>query len=403
MTVQFRLDAGESTDLLGDAYSMTVRRGLAASGLTDELSPGTFTAVIKGSPKANPLTNPDVRPDRRIQLLAGLADPATGEVVDWHVIFTGTIKRARLEYDPAAKDDPDAYRVHITALDRVAVLAATPAETSVSGTVTQRVAAVLDPTGIPYTVTDNEPATTSIVLASEGRTVVEQLRLIRDTMHAQVFVDRDDRVQVVADNARARTVPLGEFVATDDPDGGPAGAIHYHDLTPVFDTDAVVNLLTIKHLGAGTEETYTDEDSRAAWGDKPETVTVNDGNTETHAGLYLATRTDPELIPEHLAFFVALADEYMFRDEHFAAACAIEVADSIEVQRVGLEDHNLLIRDITHTITHVRWSVGVGVRVPEVLATRWDDVPPDLTWDDVPAGLTWDTAVNWHPYIEETI
>jgi hypothetical protein len=396
----FQLNAGASTDLLGDTYSITVRRGLAAAGVTDELSPATFTAVIKGSPAANPLTNPDVRPYRPVQLLAGIEDQVTG-VVEWHTVFTGIIQRARLEYDTTAKDDPEAYRVHITATDRVAALAAFPSEAAVSGSLTQRVAAVLDPSGVPYVVTDNEPAaTSSTALPSEGRTAVDQLRLIRDTLHAVMYVDRDGVVQVIADNARSRTVTSPDYIATDAADGGPEGAIHYHDVTPAFDTDSVVNVLTIKKLG-DVEATYTDEDSRDEWGDKPQTITVNDGLAETHAGLYLATRTDPDLIPEHLAFAVALKDEdkHLHRAEHLAAACTIEIAKSVQVIRVGLADHTLIVRDITHTITPVRWSVGLGLRVPEVLGTRWDDVPADLTWDDVPADLTWDDAVNWHPYL----
>ena len=39
-------------------------------------------------------------------------------------------------------------------------------------------------------------------------------------------------------------------------------------------------------------------------------------------------------------------------------------------------------------------------RVPEVLATRWCDVPADLTWDDLPPDLTWRDVANWHPYLE---
>lgn len=387
-----RLLVGTGTDLLGDAHSIMVRRGLKADGVTDDLDPGVFTATIKGGDEVNPLTNPDVRPDQPLVLEAGIEDDYSTDVT-WHPLFTGTLTRAVIEYDDTAKGDPAAYRVTITATDSVAALAATPSEVAVSGTLAQRVAAVLDPTGIAYAVTDLDPAGASTTLTTDGKTAADQLRLIRDTLHASVYVDRAGVVRAVADNARPRTITTPDHVATDTIDGEPDGAIHYTAITPAFDTDAVVNVLTIKHPAG--EATYTDEDSRAAWGDQPQTVTVNDGLPETHAGLYLATRTDPDLIPEEISFPVDHPD---YGTQHLAAACALEVGDSVHVVRDGLADHTLIVRDITHTITPTLWTVGLGLRVPEVLATRWDDVPANLTWDDLPAGLTWDDAVTWHPY-----
>jgi hypothetical protein len=57
------------------------------------------------------------------------------------------------------------------------------------------------------------------------------------------------------------------------------------------------------------------------------------------------------------------------------------------------------VRDLSHTITPTRWTVGVGLQVQEVLAIRWMDVPADLTWADVPPDLTWRDAVRWRPYL----
>ena len=75
------------------------------------------------------------------------------------------------------------------------------------------------------------------------------------------------------------------------------------------------------------------------------------------------------------------------------------VRETVRVERLGIDDSTQLVRDLAHTITPTRWTVTVGLEVPEVLATRWDDVPPAMTWDDVPADLTWNDAVNWHPYL----
>jgi hypothetical protein len=399
-TLHLRIEADES-DLTEAAYSFTVRRGLELDGVTDEPDPASATLIVKGGESVNPLTNPDVRPGRPLRVLAGIED-TYGDAITWHTIATCEILRNTFEHDADAKHDAEAYRAQITATDLVADLAATPSEVAVSGTLTQRAAAVLDPTGLPYAVTDLDPATTSGALATDAKTVLGQLRLIRDTLHAAIYVDRHGVLQLVADNSRPREHTSPDHVATDE-DPAPDGAILYHDLTPVFDTDAVVNVLTVKSLDLDTETTYTDEDSRTAWGAHPQTVTVNDGLPETHAGLYLATRTDPDLLPESLAFAVdPYADTF---PAHLAAACTIEINDIIDVTRLGVT-HRLAVHELTHTIALVldplprlRWSVEVGLRVPPVLATRWDDVPADLTWDDVPADLTWDAAVNWHPYL----
>lgn len=393
MTLPFRLEAGPveaPTDLLGDTYTITIGRGLAAQGVTSELDPAVFTAVVKGGSSTNPLTNDDVRPERPIRLRAGVPD---GTGTTWHTVFTGKIQRARIEYDPDRKGDVDAYRLTLTGTDLVEALSAVQSEVSVSGSLTQRVDAVMMPTGLPYAVTDNEAPAASTALPTKGRTVVDQLRLIRDTLHARMFVDRDGVLQALADNARPRELVEPTFVASDqDPD-----AVHYTDLTPGFDTAALVNVITIEKLTAGDSElaTYTDEDSTASWGSQPQTVVVNEGVAETHAGLYLATRTDPTLRPEGFSFIV---DEASLPQNRRAAA-TIEISDTVRVERLGLDDSTQLVHDMVHTITPTRWTVTVGLQVPEVLATRWDDVPAVLTWDDVPADLTWNDAVDWHPYL----
>lgn len=390
-TPLLRLMAGD-TDLLDLAYSITVRRGMKADGVTDELDPGIITATIEGGPDTNPLTNPDVRPTRPLVLEAGIEATYSTDVT-WTALFTGTLDRALLEYDDDKADD-EAYRVAINGTDAVTTLAATPSEVAVSGTLRQRVAAVLWPTGLPYIVTDLDAPATSVPMPTDGKTVLDQLRLIRDTLHAQVYVDRGGNVRAIADNSRPRTVTTPTHAATDEDTADP-GEIRYTELVPTFDTDAVVNILTIETLTTGdtVTATYTDEDSRAAWGDKPQTITVNDGLAETHAGLYLATRVDPDLLPERLAFVVGDSPE------HLATACALEIGDSIAITRAGLPTTVMVVREIEHVITPTRWVVTLGVRVPEVLGTRWDDVPDTLTWDDVPPTLTWDQAVNWHPYL----
>lgn len=406
-TLRLRLEVGpveDPTDLLESAGAITIRRGLDLDGVTDQPSPASANIVVEGSALTNPVTNADLRPERPLRFLAGIED-AYGTSVTWATIWTGTILRANIEHEAEAKHDPDAYQVFITATDIVPALAATPSEVAVSGNLAQRVDAVMAGTGLPYDVTDPAPVESSGPLPTDAKTVLGQLRLIRDTLHAALFVDRTGTLRMVGDGARERAVTTPDLEATDE-DPAPAGAVLYHDIAMVFDTDSVVNVLAVTKLADPDpiEGTFTDEDSRNDWGTHPQEVTVNDGLIETHAGLFLATRVDPDLVPARIAFLVdPIEDTY---STHLAAACAIEIGDTIDVTRLD-RTHRLTVRELTHTVALVldplprlRWTVEVGLRVPDVLATRWDDVPADLTWDDVPPDLTWDDAVNWHPYLE---
>lgn len=396
-----RLEAGWTygTQLLGESYSIVVRRGLKASGVTDDLDPATLTAVLRGGESVNPVTNDDVRPERPWRLRARL-DGGPG----WVTLCSGKIQRAQVQYDKSDATTPNAYRLTLTGVDVVRELAAAPSEVAVSGTLTQRVAAVMDPTGLPYVVDDPLPAGPSSPITTDARDAVAQLRLVRDTAHALMYINRDGVLVAVSDHARPRAASAPDWQATDD---SSAPGIRYNQLTPAYDTDALVNLLTIKLLDGAEnpETTHEDPDSRATWGDHPQAVTVNGGVPETHADLWFASRLDPDLIPEKLEFIVQERDPLSRppegRSAHLAAAVGVELYDSVRVTRTGVPTADLLVREVTHLITPARWTVELGLRVPEVLATRWTDVPADLTWADVPAGLTWREAVNWRPYLDE--
>jgi hypothetical protein len=419
--IDLALEAGTEygTQLLDDTYSISVRRGVRSNGVTDDLEPATFTAVIKGVPSFDPYlddpysvsfdprTNDDLRPERPIRLRGSIW--GTDE---WSTIWTGKIQRARLEHDPDEKIDPNAYRLHITGTDVIDSIAGKPSEVAVNGNLHQRVAAVMDPTGIDYAVEDPSAATSTAPLPTDAKDVLGQLRLIRDTAHALMYVNRDGVLTTVADASRSRSDVEPDWRATDDEFN--EDHIFYTEIDPTFDTDAVVNLLTIRTLDGDTnpEVTYADEDSRDAWGDRPQTVTVNEGLAETHAGLYLASRVTPDMVPQNIAFVVQRrlrqANEMRGREPHLEAALGLELYDGVRLVRLqpdpfepDIPDLDLLVCEITHTIRPQSWVIELGLRIPEVLATRWDDVPADLTWDDVPPTLTWEQAVNWHPYLSE--
>lgn len=399
-TDRIALEAGAAygTQLLDETFSISIRRGLKPNGVTDDLDPAVFTAVINGSDALNPLTNDDVRPNRPLRLRGTLNGGDT-----WTTVWTGQILRSRVEHDPEAKEDDAAYRLILTGVDLTRELTGIPHETAVAGNLAQRVGHVLAPTGLPYTVEDPTPAGAATALPTDAKDVIGQLRLIRDTAHALMYVNRDGELVTIADNARPRIAPAPAWIATDEIS---TTGIHYTQIDPAFDTERVVNALTIERLDGNTNPAtvYTDEASRAAWGTNAQSLTVNDGLPETHAALYLASRTDPTLLPEAIEFLAQRRLEQAINPTattaaNIAAAIGLELYDLIRVERHGLPDTDFLVREIGHTITPNAWTVFVGLRVPETLATRWDDVPADLRWNDLPAGMTWNDAVDWHPYL----
>lgn len=393
---------GDTVDLLGDAYNLTIRRGNTTRGVTDTIEAGTLLAVIRG-PSANPQAVAQVRPGHRVRVLAGLD---LGDGVEWEPIFTGTLDRARLVYEGGPdKADPNAYRVTLTATDNARPLAAHPADTAVAGTLTQRAAHVLDPTGLPWQAIDTDTPLATPALPTGERTAAGNLRLAVDTLHGLAYVDRNNVITVVADNTRPRRPGIdtaADYVATDDP-AAPPSALHYYGLTPTLDTDALVNVLEVERLTTGDPErtVHTDPASAAEWGPHADAVTVNDGVAETHADLWLASRTDPELLPEELRLNV------LARPAHVAAAATLEPYTTLSVERAGVLPVPVVmaVRSLEHHITAraagepIEWLLTLGLRPLELLATRWDDVPPGLRWDDLDPAMTWDDVARWHPYL----
>jgi hypothetical protein len=210
---------------------------------------------------------------------------------------------------------------------------------------------------------------------------------------------------VAADNTRPRVAgadTTADYLATDD-SAAPTEALHYYGLTPALDTDALVNLLEVELLTDTDPEVsvHTDTASLAEWGPHADAVTVNDGVAETHADLWLASRTDPRLLPEELRLNV------FARAAHLEAAATLEPYTTISIERAGVLPAPVVmaVRHLEHHISArigaggLNWLLTLGLRPLEHLATRWDDVPPALTWDDLDPTMTWDDVARWHPYL----
>lgn len=176
-------------NILGSAVSATVQRGGSVDGVTDRIEPGLLTTTVLDL-AVDPSLNPRVRPGRAVRLTAWQA--ATGT---WAPLFTGKLKQAEVEYggklDPFAKP-----RVTITAVDAVSELAATDQPYNYSGTLGQKVRALMAAApALPFT-TDAGVISTTRILVEENAKLWDQLLLARNSfVNAKLWVDRAGTVQ----------------------------------------------------------------------------------------------------------------------------------------------------------------------------------------------------------------
>lgn len=365
-------------------HSIQVRRGLTANGVTENLEPGVCIVVFVDD-TLNPLTNELTRPGRPLRV--GVEEFIEDEFV-FTPIFTGEIDRGELEIDK----DTGKTRLVLTAYDAVPFLAGHPYATAHAGTFSQRVTPVLEDAGVDYLVHDDDPDEATGTLLTEQNTALAQLVLARDTLHGFFYVDRDNVVQAYADDQRSRddaTVILT--------DGSEAG-LDYVGIEPGFDTDDLVNVLTIRTLDTPdpVEETFTDEASVTEWKKKAQTVTVNDLDAEFHWLRFTARLTGPALTAKQVRLNAVKIDA-------LAAIAALDLYQPVRVVRDGLIDQEQQILHLVHEINHYRlpyafkWMTTVTTRKRELLPLRWMDVPDDITWDDLDPTMTWNTAIYWHP------
>ena len=364
-------------DIFAGCTLITIRRGLTPDGVVEKPEPGVGTFVLKGE-AYNPLDNADVRPGRSIQLVLHIEDETDPHDIP---VFTGTIKRAVVGIDK----DTGIMLTTVTAFDAIATLAATAYTQGHAGNLTQRLTPVLDAAAVDYVITDTAPALVPGSLPTDKKTVLEQLVLVRDTMHAAAFVDRENVVQVIADKDRSEA-PATVTLADGD----------YVGLDLGFDTDDLVNVLTVERLTTGDPvvETVDVPDLVTEWGKAAQSVTVNDGANENHALRFMARLPGPDLVAKEIRVNGTL--------EGFELVAALEIYDPVQVVRDGLLDVEQQIVHLTHTITprdglQPKWMTDLVVRQRDIRPLRWDDVPGTITWDDLDPAMTWNTAVFWTP------
>lgn len=370
-------------EVFSSAHSVRVRRGLTAYGVTEKLEPGVCEVVFVDD-ALSPLSYDATRPGRPLRVGVNVVE---GDDLVYEPIFTGEIDRDSLQIDKATGKT----RLVITAYDAVPTLAGHPYTTAHAGTFAQRVTPILEDAGVAYEVHDDDPDEPTGTLPTNQQTALGQLLLARDTMHGYLYVDRFNVVQAYADDQRNRDAP--DITVTD----GSVGGLDYIEVDPGFDTDDLVNVLTIETLAEpdNLTETFTDEDSVTAWKKKLQTVTVNDLDAEFHWLRFTARLTGPGITVKRVRLNAT-------KSEAFAAIAGLSLYQAIRVVRDGLIDTEQQVLYLEHEITPrdglpPKWMCNVTTRKRELLPLRWMDVPPDITWDDLDPAMTWNTAIYWHP------
>lgn len=386
-TTTFGVGGGTIDDVTDPCSTITINRGVEADGLTEKLVPGICTIVLNDL-ALSPVTDPRTRPGQPLHVYAapeGTEDAAIP-------VFTGIISRSRLGYVD------DKVQVILEARDRVNDLANTSVTDTTTGTYAQRVRHLMDPTGIPYAVTDrqpDEPTTHVLPGTKDDDKLLDALYLVRDTMHGIAYVSAENLPTFIAYRDRGRTPAA--LTLTD----GSTPGLEYLDIEPAFDTDDAINLVTIELLTDPETPpvTYDNVAAGPEWGPHAQAITVNDGDTLHHAIRYGARIPAPGLAAGPIRLNPVLGDD-------LGTIAALEPYDPVRVVLDGQIDTEHQILGVTHTITPMpledgrgwfKWITTLTSRRREVLPTMWQEVPPTVTWADVPGSLDWLHAITWHP------
>lgn len=215
--------------------------------------------------------------------------------------------------------------------------------------------------------------TSTEVAYVEVASELDQILTTRDSNPGvMAFEDPDGRIQVF-DSATQRT---GAATFTLGPD-------EYSDIDMRFDTDHIVNVLTIKYLekvkagGTGDagkatrikehDHTFEDAPSIAKYGRFKRTHTVHKKiDFSDYADKVFAANADPDEVPRSVRVPIRRATELLggYEDGHYVTKKVDVVSPD------GLTTFTCRISRIQHTITNRRWFVDVFLKPPTAIKHR---------------------------------
>lgn len=192
--------------ITANVTNMASNKGGDINGVEDDMQVGMLTATLRDF-DVDPNRNPRIRKNR----LMRITSPNTSGV--WEPIFTGRLDHMTVKY--VDKDNlSKAPVVTLTATDAIADASTTTAFYNYSGTIGQKVRAVIADSGtsIPY-VTDAGTASTTKTFVDDNGKLWDQLTMIRNnTVNGKLWVDRTNTIQCKTFTA---TTPVYTFTDLD--------------------------------------------------------------------------------------------------------------------------------------------------------------------------------------------
>lgn len=342
-------DAASWQNLAGSSINVHISRGGDVSGVEDGIDSGTITATILDA-NVDPNNNPRIRPGRKLRLT--MANPnGDGTFLP---IFTGSLTEVNVDYSDLKRATNPRPRVSIVGTDAVSDLRGVASPYNYSGTLGQKVRALMASTTVAYS-TDAGAVSTTKTSRNDSATLWDQLLLARNSfVNGKVWVD-----QLGVLNAKVSTAPYGASVLTFSDLAG----LSYSKIETTFGSKNLVNSLTITRTNADevdgekTYGPYLHGASIAAWRTVSADLDVIDGTPSTIATALLQRFGTPTVFP-HSIEFSALDDQAWA-----ASAALVELYALVQVNysKAGVSSQAFVI-GIDHDITARGWYVTLTLR-----------------------------------------
>lgn len=352
------IDPVPYVDILGPTHDIKVNR--------EALNIGTLTATVLDA-TLDPSQDDLIRPGKRVRLM--VLDDNTDA---WTPLFTGKATEASVTYvlkDPTVPSSKRA-RITLTAVDATSDLANQKRSEGV--TTLAELPYVLEGCGVPWNVlgSGNQVPSATVVAYNDNASALDQIAITRDTNSGRAWVDTFGTLRVIPYDG------TGRYTA-----GYLSGYEVVTDLDLSYNTGDCINEVTIKYLRLNpttgeTEEIaygpYRNETSISEWGVRSATFTIQGLSEETSAipdlaAAILATNSEPIVVLNSLTAVV--------KDTAYLKRASL-LADVMDNPFIDWEDDtgyhfysDLYITTIEHSITPDKWTVKMGFRDKNVVAS----------------------------------
>lgn len=342
-------DAAVWQNIAGSSIAVHISRGGDIDGVTDGIDAGTMTATILDA-EVDPNNNPRIRPGRKLRLT--MANPnGDGTFLP---IFTGSLTEVNVDYSDLKRAATPRPRVSIVGSDAVSDLRGVASPYNYSGTLGQKVRALMASTTVAYS-TDAGAVSTTKTSRNDSATLWDQLLLARNSfVNGKVWVDQSGVL-----NAKVSTSPYGASVLTFSDLAG----LSYSKIQTTFGSKNLVNSLTITRTNADevdgekTYGPYLHGASIVAWKTVSAELDVIDGTPSAIATALLQRFGNPTVFP-HSIEFSALDDQAWA-----ASAALVELYALVQINysKAGVSSQAFVI-GIDHDISARGWYVTLTLR-----------------------------------------